>query len=48
MFFGGISERGTRAAIADAGLHLETLERIPETENGRKVEFVWITANKAS
>jgi SAM-dependent methyltransferase len=47
MFFGGIGESATRAAIDAAGLDLETWEVVAEDEGeGRLVEFGWLLARK--
>ena len=47
MFFGGIGEAATRQAIADAGLDLETMDRVEEDEgNGHIVSFLWLSARK--
>jgi hypothetical protein len=49
MFFGGIGEDSTRQALADAELHLETVEVVEEDEgDGHLVRFMWIIARKAA
>ncbi|MPZ74555.1 MAG: methyltransferase domain-containing protein [Nitriliruptorales bacterium] len=49
MFFAGLDEGSTRTGISKAGLRLERLERINESEaDGDIVEFLWITATKSS
>ena len=47
MFFGGIGERATLAAVEEAGLHVELAERVPEGEGGA-AEFLWVTAVKSA
>lgn len=47
MFFGAIGAEATLAAVADAGLVVESAERVPEDEGaGTIVEFLWVTATK--
>ncbi len=47
MFFGGIGEAATRAAVHQAGLTLERGEVITEDEgDGETAEFLWLTAVK--
>jgi SAM-dependent methyltransferase len=47
MFFGGIGEEATVAAVAAAGLDLEEAVRVAEDEGGgRVVEFLWVRAVK--
>lgn len=45
MFFGGIGEPATLAAVEDAGLYVESAERVPEGDGGA-AEFLWVTAVK--
>jgi cyclopropane fatty-acyl-phospholipid synthase-like methyltransferase len=46
MFFGGIGQQATRAAVDAAGLVLDTWEVMGEDEHGRLVEFIWLLARK--
>jgi SAM-dependent methyltransferase len=47
MFFGGIGQEATRAAIEKAGLVIEAWEIDGEDEgNGRIVDFLWLIARK--
>jgi SAM-dependent methyltransferase len=47
MYFGGIGEGAMLAAVTDAGLELESAERVGEDEGeGRVVEFLWVTATR--
>jgi cyclopropane fatty-acyl-phospholipid synthase-like methyltransferase len=47
MFFGGIGEAATRAALDNAGLHVEDWEVVPEDEgDGHIARFLWLTARK--
>jgi SAM-dependent methyltransferase len=47
MFFGGIGPKDTRAALAAAGLCIESWEVVAEDEgDGRTVEFLWLIARK--
>jgi cyclopropane fatty-acyl-phospholipid synthase-like methyltransferase len=47
MFFGGIGEVATLAAVAAAGLVMEEAARVPEDEGeGHVVEFLWVRAVK--
>lgn len=44
MFFDGLGEEETIAAIAEAGLELEAAERVADEED--RGEFVWLTATQ--
>jgi cyclopropane fatty-acyl-phospholipid synthase-like methyltransferase len=47
MYFGGLGERATRAAVAAAGLVVESSEIVAEDErDGHVAHFLWITATK--
>jgi SAM-dependent methyltransferase len=47
MYFGGIGDEATRAAVRAAGLTVEASEVVPEDEgDGRFSRFHWITATK--
>lgn len=47
MYFGGIGEQATLRAVRDAGLHVESAERVSEDEgDGKAAEFLWVTAVK--
>ena len=46
MYFGGIGDDATRAAVIAAGLTLESSEVAPENETGQTAYFHWITATK--
>lgn len=47
MFFGGIGEAATKAALSGAGLDVEEWRVVPEDEgDGHVVEFVWLLARK--
>ena len=47
MYFGGIGETATRAAVESAGLVVEQWQVVPEDEgNGKVVRFLWFLARK--
>ena len=47
MFFGGIGEAATKAAVTEAGLQVEDWRVIAEDEGGgNTVRFLWMTARK--
>ena len=47
MFFGGVGEAATHAALTAAGLVIEHWEVVPEDEgDGRIVSFGWVVARK--
>lgn len=47
MFFGGIGANSTLAAIADAGLRVESAEQVVENEGrGHLATFLWVSARK--
>lgn len=49
MFFGGIGEDRTRAALADAGLTVADWQVVPEDEgDGHTVRFLWLVARRGS
>jgi hypothetical protein len=49
MFFGAIGDDATRLALRDAGLRLDTLERVEEDEGtGEPVSFMWLVARKTA
>ena len=48
MYFGGIGEAATLAAVTEAGLCIEHAERVGGREpEEQTVEFLWIIASKA-
>ena len=47
MYFGGIGETATRAAIESAELAVEEWQIVPEDEgDGKVVRFLWVLARK--
>jgi hypothetical protein len=47
MYFGGVGDEATLAAVRTAGLAVEASEVVPEYEPGGKISrFHWITATK--
>ncbi len=48
MYFGGIGEPATLAALDEAGLSVERAETVDEDEGARVVQLLRITAIKAA
>lgn len=47
MFFGGIGEAATSAALSEAGFSIEDWQIVPEDEGGgHSVSFLWLLARK--